>query len=939
MDMVIHSYGYGETLVNSLNALAMIRNSNLYEAMIKVVTLGVGSMYAYMIAASNSDMQMKMYLRKVLGMAFLIGALLYPKTSMNVKDHVEKQFWKVDNIPLAFALPVGLVEQIGHLFTIGFEQAFNVVGGRSSFDYYNYGTIFGARLTKDLMRAKVTNPEFVYSLNSFIDRCVINRAKIGIPFTLSELFASEDIWGLVSANPGIVTRFDLKARGKHTLPNCKQGVAYFEHAMTDEGLEIISLLASKYRSGGNSDRYRFVKDSNRSNKTTSAAMLNEQVKALYAGSGMSVDRLLKHNFMMNAITEYRAGYMPNVKAQMQYEASGLLSADFAEWLLTKSLVVFKNIVYGAFIFLVPLILMSGGMTKYRNWMTVAFSLQLWPALFAMINMMIDYSYDPVKVISYSAWSTEIKTLDGMASVAGMLSALIPFLAIWITRMGEGGLMHMAGTIMSSANSAISSSAIEKSTGNVSYDNVSIGNRSHNNVSGNKYDDNMQYATGRNSIQQDDGSMSITNPNGQQISMRGAGYDASVGESRYLESEGRLSALQTSLRREENEMSSTAASYSNAQDQMIQEEASIMHSISQAMKKDKNFSIDQSTDEGREIMQAINTVDKMSGTDEQAWRQNAKTELTANAGLADKLSKYLGLSISGSVSAEQGASQLQVSSQELGNEGHINEKGSISDRTSKSSSVLDSLGIDENSQKALRATYGETKRLEETMSAHQDRIDAYNQNIDYTKTHGNEFSRDMTQDVIEAYHAKYGGDFNDASKAVSSGSKEALGIFRTLSAQRFSGTIDQISKGREVINDSSKIGDFTKQSEGNISKDPGAYIQESGRGGNLPTYDEAKSMITKDRTTLENEHASSLKDINMDYKQGFETAKDLEGRLNQSFAKNSADDFRKTGIGKYLGVGKKDEVVFAPLKMRHVGTGKLVRSIEDDVYENGNNTNN
>jgi len=277
--------------------------------------------------------------------------------------------------------------------------------------------------------------------------------------------------------------------------------------------------------------------------------------------------------------------------------------------------------------------------------------------------------------------------------------------------------------------------------------------------------------------------------------------------------------------------------------------------------------------------------------------------------------------------------------ELSNDGHVNEKGSVSDRTSKSSSVLDSFGIDQNSQESLRKSYSKTKELSEAMSAHQDRIDAYNQNIDYTKTHGNEFSRDMTQDVIEAYHAKYGGDFNDASKAVSSGSKEALGIFRTLSAQRFSGTIDQISKGREVINDSSKIGDFTKQSEGNISKDPGAYIQESGRGGDLPTYDEAKSMIAKDRAVLEKEHASSLKDINIDYKQGIEAAKDLEGRLERSFAKNSEGNFKNTQLGKYMGIGKQNETEFSPIKIRHVGSSKLIRSIDGSNYESGENGSN
>lgn len=942
MDMIIHSYGYGETLVNSLNAIAMIRNSDLYEAMIKVVALGVGSMYAYMMAAADVDGQWRMYMRKVLGMVFLIGALLYPKTSMNVKDHVEKQFWRVDNIPLAFALPVGMIEQVGHLFTVGFEQAFNVVGGKSSFDYYNYGTIFGARLTRDMMRAKVTNPEFVYSLNSFVDRCVITRAKIGIPFTLPELFASEDIWGLVSRRPGIVTRFDLKENGHHSLPNCKEGVAYFERAMTAEGKDIIALLSKKYRAAGADGGYRQISDSHRQSRTSSAHKLNQQINALYQGSGMTVDKIVKHNLMMNAITEYRAGYLPNVKAQMQYESGGLLSADFSEWLLTKTLVIFKNIVYGAFIFLVPLILMSGGMTKYRSWMTMAFSLQLWPALFAMINMIIDYSYDPVKVISYSAWSTEIKALDGMASVAGLLSALIPFLALWITRMGEGGLMHMAGTIMATANSSIASASIEKATGNVSQDNVSIGNTSRNNVSANKYDDNMQYATGRNSIQQDDGTMLIKNPDGSMIRVGGAGYDESVGGAKYLESDGRLSAMQTSLRNEENAMSSTAASYSKAMSEQTQEEASIMYSISQAMKNDKNLTLDESTDAGREIMQAINTIDRMSDGTEESWKQNAQTQLSTSAKIGKALSVLMETeaSVSGSVGAERSSTQNDMHTHELSNDGHVNEKGSISDRTSKSSNVLDSFGIDQNSQESLRNSYNKTKELSETMSAHQDKIKAYNQNIDYTRTHGNEFSRDMTQEVIKKYNEVYfkGNDFKAASRAVLKGEKKAYDVFHNLSQEQFSGNLDQISQGRGDINNPNKIGDFSKQYEGNISTSPSADIKVSGRGGDLPTYEAAKSIIGKEGNAIEKEHAYSLNDINTDYDQGYDAAMDIEARLGINFAKNSESNFKNTKINKYIGIGRQNDTEFAPIKIRHVGSGKLIRNI-DGNYESGENGSN
>ena len=68
---------------------------------------------------------------------------------MFIRDHVEKSYWKVDNIPLAFALPIGAIESFGHIITMGFEQTFfSLVGSRSSLLYYHYGTVFGLALPR-----------------------------------------------------------------------------------------------------------------------------------------------------------------------------------------------------------------------------------------------------------------------------------------------------------------------------------------------------------------------------------------------------------------------------------------------------------------------------------------------------------------------------------------------------------------------------------------------------------------------------------------------------------------------------------------------------------------------------------------------------------------------------------------------------------------------
>ena len=110
--------------------------------------------------------------------------------------------------------------------------------------------------------------------------------------------------------------------------------------------------------------------------------LTGQISALYRDE-TSVADILKHNMMINALNDYRAAKYPAVKAQLQHEATGFLSGDMADRVLTGLQSVFKNLLYGSFIFVMPLILLAGGMSKYRGWITICLSLQLWPPLFEM----------------------------------------------------------------------------------------------------------------------------------------------------------------------------------------------------------------------------------------------------------------------------------------------------------------------------------------------------------------------------------------------------------------------------------------------------------------------------------------------------------------------------------------------------------------------------
>lgn len=824
MEMTIYTFGYGELMYNMLNALAMLCKTELYPTIIKVTSLLVVTYYSWQMASNGAQGSWGNYFGKIIGMVVLINGLLLPKTSMNVKDNVEKNYHRVDNIPVAFALPVGLLENLGNLLTAGFEQAFTEVDSASVYNYHDYGTIFGARLKRDLMHIKAKDPEFLGNLYNFVDRCVYNRAQIGYPFTMDELYSSENIWELVTKNPGTLTRFDHIENGQRNLPTCQEGISYFEAVMGEVGKANLLTLDGIFRAAGKK-RVGFSEGAYKA----SFQNISDQIFALHNGA-KPVDKIIKHNMMANALSDYRAGNFSAVRAQMQYEASGNITGDLADWMLTKSLVVMKILMYSSFIFMVPLILMSGGMTKYRNWVTACFSLQLWPSLFAVLNMIIDYSYDPSNIISYSTWATETKKLDSLASVAASLTIFIPGLAFWVTKMGEGGFLHLAGTLMSSANSVISGAAIEKATGNVSWDNISSGNTTRNNLSANKYDDNMQYFSGVNSIQQMDGSLTKTNADGSVVTQRGAGFTSGHGETTYKFSDGLIASEQEAIRTEEQLLSSDSASYSTAKENLISNEVSALETLSKARRSDGNFTFDTSTETGQEVARIINDVERKSQSSQTDFKKAAHVALSSSDSATGLLAKFF-TGASGGVSAEFSHSNLDQKTHEIGIDNQSSDRTSSSTKSSEARSYGESLGVDKQTIDTIRSSHNDTDRYEKSIAMHQDNIKAHSKNIDHVRTHSSSYDKDMYQDVVNEYVKTEKVNDITAGYEVSRGSRKAIEIFRKLSDDKAKEVFADIKVGKDQITDPNAITKFSNkyidQVKNSTNKDAAAYKSNLG----------------------------------------------------------------------------------------------------------------
>jgi TraG-like protein, N-terminal region len=858
LDFTIYSYGYSEIIYHTLQAIAMFRNSDFYTTIITTVALIAGFIYAVQMVAARGEAEWRGSLRRVIGMMIFIHALLLPKVTMSVKDHVEKHYWQVDNIPLAFALPIGIVESFGHILTAGFEQVFSLVDGASSHSYYHYGTVFGARLQKEVLQSKVHDPEFISNMSNFIERCVILPSMIGKQFTKEELVASEDMWGLISSRAGTFTRTPMTKNGIRVDPHpkCKDAVPYFEKKFDDTiGLNLTS-WAWKFKGAGRDNKYNPGSRALNQN-------IKKQIGVLY-GSSSNVDAVLKHNMMINAVHSYRSGKYPTAKAQLHNEAGGLISGDLAEKTLTGSLAVMKVIVYGSFIFLFPILILSGGIAKYQSWITAAFSLALWPSLFSMLNMIIDFAYEPAKVISYSTWSTEMKKFDSIASIAANLTLMIPFLSFWITRMGEGGFMHLAGSIMATANSASAALAGEKASGRREWDNESIRNQNNDNTSNYKHDSSMQYVSGTARSSMADGSMETITAGGKALYFSGAGQSASSGESSYRQMSGWSVNHDEAVRYEAQAISSETAAKSEAQEKLYASEASALHSIMEHTKTDTGYNIDTSTEEGREISKHLSAIDKLNSTNNYGWEQNAKSYISTEAGFS--LQKWLlgaRVSAGGEVSAGNNSSQSDSGSNEISSELGTNSRRSNSEHISMTESYLESLGIDKNTQNSIRENYQEVARLDKSISEHKNVIDSHNKTMNYAQSHSGEMSKDMYQETVDAYQQKYGGSARSAHEAVSEGTAKARGVFKELTEQSYQGKFNEIHMQANKIANSDNVNDFIKNNQ--IDSSIGSRRDAFAKTNNIRTDKENVALEISDKGELiKSLHTDKYKTNQEDY---------------------------------------------------------------------------
>jgi len=807
IQFAVHTYGHFDAMFYVLNGIKMIMNSGFMDSMIKLMALVTTSYYSIRGMAAASQGGTGHYFLKTAGMLILITSLLIPKADMLVVDRISGKKEIVSGLPYAFVLPVGILEAMGAGITSLFEQAFSTV---SSMPYKDYGLIFGQRLVQESRNWRIGNPEFARNMNTFIKRCIVLEAMIGSRFTPDDVFDSKDIFKLVTERAGTFRQVDFIVDKNFHRINCKEAGAKLKEYLPTE----VEFLKFKYK------KSEFSLAGGRGG-IGMQQLLTKNLELGYATSFGIKDKsaadIIRQNLMINAIKDWgnisdKYGY---TRADDLQKSNWKIAGELAKEYLPLLLNIMKALIYASFIFMLPMMILSGGMARYLKYCTVVFSLQIWPALNAVLNLFIEL-YSGVRGgmatdghITFTNFNSGHDAVDTIVLVASGLQMSIPALSYAIVQGGVDGFIHLASNIQGASNSAASIAAGEVTSGNRSFDNITQDTASIGNKSGFKTDFNQLYQEGATQVQTADGSILRTFANGQSGVSSGAGVNLSSGSRSLMLESGKASNLTEAYTQGLSAIKGLEQHFQQAETSTIKDQTDLVSHLAQRQAAGENLNLDTSTEEGRGMNQAVKNTIALHDKEGYGWKQAADTTVKAyadgsiNTPSAMPLFKAsAGVGVQGSISAENN------SNQSLDKENGINRENGTSYNLGTLVKAAKNHNWSQNDEtgKTLSnnasASYEKMQNYGEALSQRKEEVENYNLALQATQHKAATDRRDMTHEVEDQVMKRYGVSREDAHQMVQTADPRAERVWQGIVESETAKEIAQVKASKQGIEDKS-----------------------------------------------------------------------------------------------------------------------------------------
>lgn len=502
-----------DIVADAFNAVASFVKNDTWFSLIKIAEF-IGVIMAALVYVKGQDLRTLFYW--LIAFVLVNALLLTPKERVVVVDLANQTMRPIpiDNVPLGVALPLYLTAKVGYSIARTYDLFFS---SPSDVKYTNTGLLFGQRLLEESFYVKPSNDRLTSNINNYIQSCVIERNMIKGGSSFESLMKNEElITTLYSGSSADYMTYNQN--GASTLQSCAvagRAIAteIKNYSSSDDPIKkIMSGLGLKSAKPGSLSEYK--------NKVSN-------VQNYFIGTSKSASEIFTQNMLVNsyrhALEHYPAALDGSSELIAQASEQSLTkmklahhaSYEVAGKTLPALHTVFLTMMIGIFpIMALAMFIREISWNAIKNYLSILFSLMMWPVLFAIFNSIITTLNANIMHGEGFTLQNMDKVKENASMIAGMASWLmlsIPFLSFkLVTNLGQN--IASAGSYLGSALAgSTSADAASVAVGNYSWSNMQM-----NNINGNKVDLNSVYREGMKTIQLANGATQTMTNDGSMV---------------------------------------------------------------------------------------------------------------------------------------------------------------------------------------------------------------------------------------------------------------------------------------------------------------------------------------------------------------------------------------------------------------------------------------
>lgn len=552
-----------EVLYQAFQAISAFVKNDTWFSLIKIAEF-IGILMTVIVYIKGQDFRVFFYW--LVAFVLINTVLLTPKERVIIRDLANPTIVKtVDNIPLGVAFPLYLSTDIGNTIARTYDMFFSTP---DDVKYTHTGLLFGQRLLEESFYIKPSNDKLATNLNNYIQSCVVERNMIKGSNSFDDLMNNQDlIQTLYTGSPADYVNYNNSLQscanaGKAIateLKNYASSDGPIKKLMNSLGLKSMNPASLKeYNNKVSNVQQYFMKSS----KTASEIYTQNMLVNAYRRS------LERYPASLDGSSELiaQASEQSLTKMKLAHHASYQVAGKTLPALHTVLLVLMVGIFP---IMVMAMFIREVAWSVVKNYITVLFSLMMWPVLFAVFNSIITTLNAQVMHGEGFTLSNMDKVKENATMIAGMASWLllsIPFLSFkLVTNLGQN--IASAGSYLGNAlASSTSADAAATASGNYNW-----GNMQMNNINGNKVDLNSVYRDGMRTVQLANGATQTMTADGSMV----LDSSGSISKLPFSFDTGRMldaslnSSIQALQRQSEQYMQGYRSSVTNAHDSATQ----------------------------------------------------------------------------------------------------------------------------------------------------------------------------------------------------------------------------------------------------------------------------------------------------------------------------------------------------------------------------------